>query len=139
MRTLPGEITHTDLMTSLVPGLIPQMVGFLTSKKFHYSSFFVDDRSDYTFIYYQESTLAGKTILAKRTYKAELRKYSKEARYHADNGTYAGAKYKAEIEDKKQTLIFCSIGSYHYNGKAENRIKIICNLACYMLIHATYR
>ena len=115
------------------------MVGFLTPKKFHYSSFFIDDRSDYIFIYYQESTSAEETIVAKHTYKAELRKYGKEARhYYMDNRTYVVAKYKAEIEDKKQTLIFCGVGSNHKNGKAENRIKIICNLARCMLIHAMH-
>lgn len=140
MRTLPGEIAHTDLMTSSVAGLIPQMVGFLTSKKFHYSSFFVDDRSDFTFICHQESTSATETILSKRAYEAELRKYGKEVRhYHADNGTYAVAQYKDEIEDKKQSLTFCGVGSHHQNGKAENRIKIICNPARCMLIHAMHR
>ena len=140
MRTLPREIAHTDIMTSSVPGLIPQMVGFLTSKKFHCSSFFIDDRSDFTFVYHQESTLAYETILAKRAYEAELRKYGKEVRYyHMDNGTYAVAKYKAKIEDKKQSLTFCGIGSYHQNGKAENRIKIICNPAHCILIYAIYR
>ena len=34
MKTLPGEIAHTDLMTSSVPGLMPQMVSYLTSRKF---------------------------------------------------------------------------------------------------------
>ena len=78
------------------------MVGFLILRKFHYISFFVDDKSDFTFVYDQESTSANKTILAKRAYKAELRKYSKEVRhYHADNGTYAVAKYKEEIENSK--------------------------------------
>ena len=75
MRKLPGEIAYTNIMTSSVPGLIPQMVGFLTSRKFHYISFFVDDSSDYTFVHHQESTSADDTILAKRAYEAELRKY----------------------------------------------------------------
>ena len=114
MRTLPGEIAHTDIMTSSVPGLIPQMVGFLTSKKFHYTSFFVDDKSDFTYVYHQGSISVEDTIAAKRAYEAELRKYGKEVRhYHADNGTYATAKYKAEVEDSKQTLTFCGVGSHH--------------------------
>ena len=33
IRTLPGDIDHTDIMTSSVPGLIAQILGFLTSKK----------------------------------------------------------------------------------------------------------
>ena len=139
MKTLPGEITHADIMTSSVPGLMPQMVGFLSSKKFHYASFFVDDKSDFTFACHQVSTLAEETIIAKRAYKSELRKCRKEVRhYHVDNGTHAVVKYKEEIKDKKQTLAFCSVGSYHQNSKAENRIKIIYCLARSMLIHTMH-
>ena len=140
MRKLPGEIAYADIMTSSVPGLIPQMVGFLTSRRFHYTSFFVDDNSDYAFVHHQESTSADDTILAKRAYEAELRKHGKEVRhYYADNGTYAVAKYKEEIEDKKQSLTFCGVGSHYQNSKAENRIKIICEPARSMLIHAMHR
>ena len=74
------------------------MVGFLTSKKFYYTSFFVDDRSDYTFVHNQETTSAEETITAKQAYESDLRKFGKEVRhYHADNGTYAVARYKEEI------------------------------------------
>ena len=107
MKTLAGEIAHTCIMTSSVPGLIPQMVGFLTSNKFNYASFFVDDKSDFTFVHHQTSTSADETIIAKRAYESELRKYGKEVRhYHADNGTYTVAKHKEEIEDKKKSLHF---------------------------------
>ena len=140
MKTLPGEIAHTDLMKSSLPGLMPQMIGFLSSRKFHYTSFFVDDRSDYTFACDQEFTNAEETITAKLSYESDLRKHGKEVRhYHADNGTYTVARCKEEIENKKQTLTFCGIGSHHQNGKAENRIKIICNPARSMLTHAMRR
>ena len=102
MRTLPYEIVHIDIMTSSVPGLILQVKGFLTSKKFHYTSFFVNDKSDFTYVYYQGSTLSNDTITAKKVYEAKLRKYGKEVRhYHIDNRTYATAKYKVEVEDSK--------------------------------------
>ena len=72
LKSLPGEIDHTEIMTSSVPGLIPQMVGFLGSAKFHYTSFFVDDRRDFTFVHHQTSTSAEETIKSKRDYEAEL-------------------------------------------------------------------
>ena len=73
-------------MTSSVSGLMPQMLGFITSKKFHHASFFVDDKSDFTNVHYQGSTSVEDTILAKRACEAELRKYGKEVRHHhADN------------------------------------------------------
>ena len=99
MRTLPGEIAHADLMTRSVPGLIPPMVGFLTSKKFHCTSFFVEDRSECTFACHQETTTSEEIITAKKTCESDLRKYGKEARnYDAGNGTCATVRNKEEIE-----------------------------------------
>lgn len=51
------------------------------------------------------------------------------------DGTCAVAKCEAEIEDKKQSLTFCGVGSHHQNGRAENRIKITCEPARSMLMH----
>lgn len=56
----PGEIDHVDLLTSSVTELIPQMVGFLASKKFHCTTFFVENRSDCTFSYHQEKLTLNK-------------------------------------------------------------------------------
>ena len=66
MKILPGEIFNTDLMKNSVPGLIPQITGFLSSAKFHYASFFIDDRSDFTFVCNQKRTTVEETINAKR-------------------------------------------------------------------------
>ena len=120
-----------------VPSLMPQMVGFLGSTKFHYASFFVDDRSDFTFVHHQTPTSTEDTIKSKRSYKAELRKHGKSARhYHAENGTYAVDKCREDIENSKQTLNFCGVGFHRQNGKAENCIKIICNLACSIIFYS---
>ena len=120
MKILPGEIAYTDIMVSSVPRPIIQIARFLTSKKFNYTSFFADHKIDFTFAYHQTSTSADEIIIMKRAYELELRKYRKEVRYyHTGNSTYAIAKYKEEIEDKKQTLAFCSVGSHHQNSKAE--------------------
>ena len=119
MRALPGKIVHADIITSLVPGITPHMVGFMTLEKFHHACFFVCDKSDFTFVHHQQSTSVDYAIIEKRAYEAELRRYGKEVRYHhAENGTYAVAKHKKEIEDKKQSLTFFGVGSHRQNGKA---------------------
>ena len=46
------------------------MVGFLKHIKCNHSSLFVDDESDYTFVYHQESTSDDETTLAKRACEA---------------------------------------------------------------------
>ena len=104
------------------------MAGFLTSRKFHYASFFVDDRSDYTFACHQEYTNAEETITANLAYESDLRKHGKEVmHYHAYKGTCAVAMHEEEIENKKQTLTFCTVGRHCQNGKTESCVKIICN------------
>ena len=75
MRNFPDEIVHIDIMTSSAPGLIAQMIGFITSKRFHQYSFFVDDKSDYAFVHHQQSTSAEDTIIANKSHEAELKKY----------------------------------------------------------------
>ena len=99
----------------------------------------MENRSDRTFACHQEKTKAGETITAKKAYESDLRKCGKEMRnYHADNGTHAVTRCKEEIENKKQTLTFCGVGRHHHNGKAENLIKITCNVARSMLTHAMH-
>ena len=73
MRALTDEIFYIDVVNSSVPGLFPQMVGLLCSNFFHCPSFFVDYKSDFDFVYHQESTLADNVILLKRYYEVELR------------------------------------------------------------------
>ena len=101
-----------------------------------YSSFFTDDKSDFELTYYLEQNYFDKTMISKRSCESELRKHGKEARHsHAGNGTHATSKRKEGIEDQKQALTFCGVGSHHQNGKAENRIKITYNLERIISIH----
>lgn len=51
----PGDNTSIDAMTSKAAGLIPQMSGFLTSKRFGAATIFVDHASDYSYVYLQEN------------------------------------------------------------------------------------
>ena len=41
----PGEVISVDQMVSPVPGLIAQMVGFLTKQRYKYATVFVDQAS----------------------------------------------------------------------------------------------
>ena len=92
-----------DIMTSSVSGLIAQIVGFLGLAKFRYTSFFVDDRSEFTFVRHQTSTSAEDTIKSKRDYESKLRTHGKSVRhYHAENGTYAVAECREEIENSNK-------------------------------------
>ena len=65
----PGEVISVDQMVSPVPGLIAQMVGFLTRQRYKYATVFVDQASRMGFVYLQKTCSAAETIEAKRAFE----------------------------------------------------------------------
>ena len=65
----PGEVISVDQMVSPVPGLIAQMVGFLTRQRYKYATVFVDQASRMGFVYLQKTCSAEETIEAKRAFE----------------------------------------------------------------------
>ena len=62
LKSTPGSVAHTDIMSSSVGGLIPQMTGFLTHQCYFHTHIFVDDKSDFTFGYHTKSTDVAEAI-----------------------------------------------------------------------------
>ena len=56
-------------MVSHVPGLLAQMVGFLTKQRYKYASVFVDQASRMGFVYLEKTSSADETIEAKKALK----------------------------------------------------------------------
>ena len=107
-------------MVSPVPGLIAQMVGFLTKQRYKYATVFVDQASKMGFIYLQITCSAEETIEAKRA----LEKYSANRgvtvqAYHANNGIFKVKKWIEECQRQKQNLTFAGVNVHHQNGIAE--------------------
>ena len=65
----PGEVISVDQMVSPVPGLIAQMVGFLTKQRYKYVSVFIDQASQMGFVYLQKTRSAEETIGVKRAFE----------------------------------------------------------------------
>ena len=136
----PGEVISVDQMVSPVPGLIAQMVGFLTCQRYKYATVFVDQASRMGFVYLQKTCLAEETIEAKRAFEqyAENRGVKVQA-YHADNGIFKAKKWVEECRQRKQDLTFAGVNAHHQNGIAERRIRELQETTRAMLIHATKR
>ena len=141
MKTLkPGEVISVDQMVSPVPGLIAQMVGFLTRQRYKYATVFVDQASRMGFVYLQNTCSAEETIEAKRAFEqyAENRGVKVQA-YHADNGIFKAKKWVEECRQRKQDLTFAGVNAHHQNGIAERQIRELQETMRAMLIHATKR
>ena len=136
----PGEVISVDQMVSPVPGLIAQMVGFLTRQYYTYATVFVHQASHMGFLYLQKTCSAEETIEAKRAFEqyAENRGVRVQA-YHADNGIFKAKKWVEECRQRKQDLTFAGVNAHHQNGVPQRRICELQEMTRAMLIHATKR
>ena len=136
----PGDVISVDQMVSPVPGLIAQMVGFLTKQHYKYATVFVDQASQMGFIYLQKTCSAEETIKAKRAFEkiAANRGVTIQA-YHVDNGIFKAKKWMEECHQQKQNLTFAGVNAHHQNGIAKQRICKLQETTRAMLIHASKR
>ena len=116
----PREVISVDQMVSPVPGMIAQMVGFLTKQCYKYATVFVKQASRMGFIYLQKACSAEETIEAKRAFEkhAVNRGVTVQA-YHADNGIFKAKKWTEECQQQKQNLSFAGVNAHHQNSIAE--------------------
>jgi hypothetical protein len=112
-----------DQLKSPTPGLIAQLSGFLTTKRYGYATVYVDHASRLSFVWLQKLTTADKTLLGKQAFK----QYAKDRgvkiqAYHADNGIFRAYKWVEACQSKGQSLTFAGVNAHHQNGMAERRI-----------------
>jgi hypothetical protein len=70
----PGECVSVDQLVSPTPGLITQMSGFLTMKRYKCVTVYVDQASQLGFVWLQKGATAGKTLEGKTAFE----QYAKE-------------------------------------------------------------
>ena len=104
----PGDVVAMDQLVSSTPGLIAQMTGFVTSKRYN------DMASQWTFVYLQQKATAEATLQSKRAFEAQAaqRGLSTKA-YHADNGIFKAKEWVKACSDAEQPLTFAGDGALH--------------------------
>jgi hypothetical protein len=129
-----------DQLKSPTPGLIAQLSGFLTTKRYGYATVYIDHASRLGFVYLQKGTTADETFKGKIAFE----QYAKDRgatiqAYHADNGIFRAHKWVEACKNKGQSLTFAGVNAHHQNGMAERRIMTLQEHARTMLIHANQR
>ena len=66
--TKPGDVVSVDQMVSPTPGLIVQMTGKLTTKRYKYATFFVDHFSHFSYAYLQKKATVEETLESKKAF-----------------------------------------------------------------------
>jgi Reverse transcriptase (RNA-dependent DNA polymerase) len=138
--TKPGQVVSVDQLVSPTPGLIAQMTGFLTTKRYRYATVYVDQFSRLGFIYLQKTASAEETVEGKKAFEAYSHRHGvKIENYHADNGIFKAYKWLDACKQDGQGMTFAAVNAHHQNGIAERRIRELQELARAMLMHANAR
>ena len=136
----PGDCVSVDQIESTTPGFVGQMKGFLTKKRYHCATVYVDHYSSLSYVHIQKSTNGDETLLGKRQFEAYCASHGVKIKsYHADNGRFAENKFVADITACGQTITYCGAYAHFQNGIAEKRIRDLQDLARTMMIHARHR
>ena len=61
-----GELVLVNIIVSPNPGLIAQMLSFLTNKRYKYATVFVDNTSSLSYTHFQIDTTVESTLKGKR-------------------------------------------------------------------------
>lgn len=138
--TKPGDCVSVDQLESSTPGLIAQMKGKPTVKRYKVATVFVDHFSRLSYLHLQKTTSAEETVEAKDAFERFAASHGVQVRhYHADNGRFADNKFRKAVSDNRQTISFCGVNAHFQNGVAERRIRELQDHARTMLIHARRR
>jgi hypothetical protein len=112
----PGDVTSVDQMNSSTPGLVAQISGTPTTKRYKCATVFVDQSTRMGFVYLQVSSSAEETIEAKSAWEAYARTHGITVKaYHADNGIFRAHKWTTRCRDSGQPLTFAGVNSHHEN------------------------
>ena len=136
----PGDVVSVDQLQSTTPGLIGRLRGFLTKKRFHFATVFVDQATDLSYVHLQQSSNSVETIQAKEAFESYARERGVLIKhYHADNGRFAEQAFMSHIREQGQTISFCGVNAHHQNGVAEKRIRDLQEATRSLLIHSKRR
>ena len=136
----PGDCVSIDQTESPQPGLIGQLKGKMTTKRYKVATIFVDHFSRLSYIYLQTSTSGKETVEAKKAFEAYCQSINiRVQHYHADNGRFADNEWLADVARKGQSISFCGVGAHFQNGIAEKWIRDLQESARTMMLQASLR
>ena len=138
--TAPGAVVSVDQLESSTPGLIGQLKGWLTRKRYTTATVFVDHFSDLGFVYLQKSTSMQETIDAKEAFERYAAQHGVSVHhYHGDNGRFQDNDWTRHLAKHGQTMSFSGVGAHFQNGVAEKRIRDLQDAARTMILHSQRR
>ena len=136
----PGQTVSVDTMSSTnVPGLVAQLRGRPTLRRYRYATVFVDHYSRLDYVHLHEYNTASEVLDAKLAFERFAASHQVQIRhYHCDNGIFADNDFRTACTAARQTYSFCGVNAHHQNGIAERRIRDLRDSARSMLLLAQH-
>ncbi len=136
----PGECISVDMMTLLTPGLVAQMSGKPTCKRYHHMAIYVNQATGLGFTWLQKSVDLEDNMEGKIAFERFCQEHRITIQhYHVDNGIFTSNAWRQSCLQQGQGLSFAGVAAHHQNSIAERWIRELQEMACMMLIHAHHR
>jgi hypothetical protein len=88
--TIPGQCVSVDFLTSPTPGIVAQMTGIFTHKRYNHASVYVDQSNSYGYVFLQKSISEEEKIQGKEAFERHCLSMDINIQHcHADNGIFA--------------------------------------------------
>ena len=138
--TAPGQIVSVDMLVSPVPGLIAQMAGWITGKRYKYAAVYVDNYSGFSYVHLQKTQSAEETLQGKELFERKSGTFGvKIQHYHADNGIFLCKAWKEACAKSRQGCSYAGVNAHFQSGTAERRIRELSELSRTSLTHSNSR
>ena len=135
-----GQCVSVDMLKSPTPGLVAQMAGWITGKRYNYATVFVDHFSRLGYVHLQKTQSAKETLEGKALFERKCAAFGiKVEHYHADNGVFAANEWKNACAILHQGCSYSGVNAHFQSGVAERRIRELQELSRTMLLHANAR
>jgi hypothetical protein len=140
LATAPGQMVSVDQLESSAAGLISQLKGKLTRRRYKAATIFVDNFSRISYVHLQESLTSADIVEAKEAFEAFTRNMGVRIQhYHADNGRFADNGFMNDVKQHQQTISFCGVNAHFQNGIAKKRIRDLQEQSRTMLLYVKSR
>ena len=138
--TFSGQCISVNQLESLTPGLIAQLKGIPTTKRYKAATVFIDHYSCLLYIHLQSTLSSEDTLQAKEAFERYCESNGvKVIHYHADNGRFVDNLFLEDIKLQNQRITYCGVNAHIQNGVAEKRIRDLQDLTCTAMLHASAR
>ena len=131
------QILSVDQLESSTAGFIAQLKGKLTMQRYWYMTVFVDQHSQYAYVYLQWTITSAETVQAKHSFERMAEDMGVRIHhYHADNGRFVDKGFVQDCQKQRQGITYCEVNAHFQNSIVEKKIYDLQEQMRTMMLHA---